>query len=281
MKNKTTPSKHRSRHTNRNTKPINKKNFNTKGGISAGMTYAILAILIAFAGGSLMIGSIAPISTTSPTGGQPVITLPIQANPAKNNLQLFTFPGATYTPTPSPTPTPQPTHEPEPTYEPEPTGDESPPDESCFPEGTKILLANKKQKNIEEIKIGDKVMGYDGTKQMPQTVLRLEAPIRDHLYKLTFADGSILKLTNEHPLFTSDGWKSISPENTAAENPRLLVGVLAVGDLVLDSKNNFIKIISMEYIPGKIQTYNLKSVTGFNNFYADGKLAHNKDGVAL
>jgi len=241
------------------------------------MTYAILAILIAFAGGSLMIGSIAPISTTSPTGGQPVITLPAQTNPTKNNLQLFTFPGATYTPTPSPTPIPTPTVEPEP-----PDDDEPPPDEdSCFPKGTKILLANKKQKNIEEIKIGDKVMGYDGKKQIPEIVIQIETPIRDHLYKLTFIDGSILRLTKEHPIFTSDGWKSISPESTAKENPKLLVDTLAIEDLVLDSKNNFVKITSMEYIPGKIQTYNLKKVTGFNNFYANDKLAHNKDGVAL
>lgn len=244
-----------------------KKIYTAKGGLGAGMTYVILAILVIITGGSLMTGNIIPYS--SPTGGQPVITLPAQTKPAKDDLQLYTFPGATYTPTPSPTPTPTPTPKPKPK-------DDDGGGSTCFPKGTKVLLVDGKQKNIEEIKIGDKVMGYDGTKQISETVLQLESPVRDHLYKLIFSDGSTLKLTREHPVFTSDGWKSISPEETAAENPRLVVGILAAGDLVLNDKNNFIKITSMEYIPGDIQTYNLKIVTGFNNFYADGKLAHNK-----
>lgn len=248
-----------------------KKIYTTKGALSAGMTYVILTILIIIAGGMLMTGSIIPLSTKSPEGGQPVITLPASKNPAKNDLQLFTFPGATYTPTPSPTPTPTPT--------PPPDDDDGGDDGgSCFPKGTKILLANGKQKNIEEIKIGDKIMGFDGTKQISETVLELEAPIRNHLYKLTFADGSVLRLTKEHPLFTPSGWKSISPKDTISENPGLSVGTLTVGEKILNIENNFIKIISIEYIPGKVQTYNLKKVTGFNNFYADGKLAHNKGG---
>ncbi len=270
MKNKTARSKRNTRHAKNKTKSGIKKHYPPKGGLGAGMAYVILSILIVIAGGSLITGGIVPNPNKSPNTGQPVITMPAQTKPAKDDLQLYTFPGATYTPTPSTTPIPQPT--------PKPTDAGGGGGTTCFSKGTKILLVNGEQKNIEEIKIGDKVMGYNGAKQIPQTVIQLETPIRDHLYKLTFSDGSILKLTNEHPLFTSDGWKSIAPEKTAAENPNLLVGVLAVGDYVLDSKNNFVKIISMEYIPGIVQTYNLKSVTGFNNFYANDKLAHNKDG---
>lgn len=97
MKNKLNRSKH-----------PKKKFYTPKGELSSGMAYVVLAILIIVAGGSLMTGNIIPRSY--PTRGQPVITLPIQIKPGKDNLQLYTFPGATYTPTPSPTPLPIPTH---------------------------------------------------------------------------------------------------------------------------------------------------------------------------
>ncbi len=112
MRNKTTISKRNTRHTKNKTKSGRKKNYTPKGELSAGMAYMILAILIIVAGGSLMTGSIIPNPNKSPNTGQPVITIPAQTKPAKNNLQLFTFPGATYTPTPSPTPTPKPTPNP-------------------------------------------------------------------------------------------------------------------------------------------------------------------------
>lgn len=86
----------------KNKTPPNKKVYKAKGGITAGTAYALLAVLIALAGGSLMIGNITSFSSTSPSavGRQPVITVPPKSKAAQNNLQLFTFPGVTYTPTP-------------------------------------------------------------------------------------------------------------------------------------------------------------------------------------
>ncbi len=147
---------------------------------------------------------------------------------------------------------------------------------SCFPAGTKITMADKSQKNIEDVKAGDKVLGYDGKKQVSETVKELESPVRDHLYTLSFSDKTTLSLTREHPLYTPAGWKSISPQDTSKENASLKVQQLKVGDSVLNDKGKYIKIVSMTFKPGDVQTYNLKSVTGNNDFYAGGKLAHNK-----
>jgi hypothetical protein len=122
-----------------------KKTYTPKGELSAGMAYLILAILIIVAGGSLMTGNFIPSSSKSPTDGQPVITLPANTSKAKNNLQLFTFPGATYTPTPTPTPiptaTPEPTSTPGPTNTPGPTtipGPTNTPGPTATPEPTAI-----------------------------------------------------------------------------------------------------------------------------------------------
>ncbi|MBR9692184.1 hypothetical protein GOV06_05365 [Candidatus Woesearchaeota archaeon] len=154
----------------------------------------------------------------------------------------------------------------------------SPPSSSCFPAGTKILMEGNTEKNIEDVEVGDIVIGFDGNKNIPVKVLELESPIRDHLYTLTFEDESTLQLTEEHPLYTRNGWKSISPEATAKENAQLDVGEIKIGDEVLNSEGKFIEIIDMSYEEKSVQTYNLKSVSEYNNFFANGFLAHNKGG---
>lgn len=147
---------------------------------------------------------------------------------------------------------------------------------TCFPAGTRIYMADKTEKNIEDIKIGERVMGYDGKAMKPAVVLELDAPIRDHLYKLIFIDGTTLRLTSEHPIYTSEGWKSVDPQKTFEDVPNLPVKKLSIGDMVFNNKGTYTKLLSMLYIPGNVQTYNLKKVSRFNNFFADSYLAHNK-----
>lgn len=250
---------------------VRKKKYSYKGTAGAGMLYIVFAILVITAGAAVLIGNITP--SVSPTGYQPVVITGPQSESSKNNLQLYTFPAAIYTPTPSPTPSPTPTETPIPNPGPGDGGSYS-----CFPAGTKILMANGTEKNIEEVKTGDKVKGYNGKTNVTETVLATESPIRDHLYKLSLQDGTTLSLTREHPLFTQNGWSSISPESTLQENPNLHVHKINIGDKVLKANGKYIKITDIKYIPGNVQTYNLKTVTGYNDFYANDILAHNKGG---
>jgi len=244
-----------------------------RGALGAGTAYVVMIMLVVLTAGSLMVGNIIP-TTTTVTSGQTVIISTNTPEPRKNNLQLYYFPGATYTPTPTPTTPPQPQVQ----WPHGSGGGGGGGGSTCFPAGTKILMADKTEKNIEDVKAGDHVMGYDGKKAVSEKVLELESPIRDHLYELTFANGSTLQLTNEHPLYTSQGWKSLAPGKTRQENPKLVVGRLYNGDAVLNKDDKYIEIVSITYKPGKVQTYNLKRVTANNNFYADGFLAHNKGG---
>jgi hypothetical protein len=248
-------------------KALNKKY--AKGALGAGFMYATLALLILMAAGSVMIGNIIP-GSKSPQSGQNVIISLRPPEPSKSNLQLYYFPGATLTPTPTATPVPQP-------QESGGGGNKSGGGGgSCFPKGTQIAMADGRQKNIEDVKVGEKILGFNGIKQVEETVLEVEAPIRDHLYQVDLEDGTTLKLTREHPLFTNNGWEAVSPESTAEENPLLVVGKLQQGDKVLNIHNQFIKINKITYLPGKVQTYNLRSVSGFNNYYANNINAHNK-----
>jgi len=154
-----------------------------------------------------------------------------------------------------------------------------PDDTSCFPPGTKVLMSNGEERDIEDVEVGDSVLSYDEEKGMSAVaqVLELESPVRGHLCQLSFADNSFLKLTNEHPVWTDEGWKSINPEATYEEGG-LIVGELEVGDDVIGyggygGKEKEIAEISCQ--SGIFQTYNLKKISKTHTFYADGVLVHN------
>jgi len=249
-----------------------------KGVIDAGTVYGVLLLAIILGGAYMMLGNISP-NTASPDQNQPVIPKKAGDTSTHSNLQLKDFGGITLTPSPTPSPTPTPT----PTTPPINTGGGSGSGggSTCLVAGTKILLADgKTQKNIEDIKPGDKVMGYDTAhkKLAAETVLATDHPIRDHHYTVKLADGTEIGLTREHPLYSEKGWASIDPASTLAENPKLVVAQLTVGDKLLESSGKYVTIVSIQFIPGNVQTYNLKDVTGYNDFVANGIVTHNKGG---
>jgi hypothetical protein len=119
-------------------------------------------------------------------------------------------------------------------------------------------------------------MGFDGIKAVPVRVEALESPVRDHYYQLSFADGSSIRLTREHPLYTTQGWKALAPESTARENPTLSVDSLHVGDEVFTASGDYRTLMEISLRPGQVQTYNLKALSGFNTFFVNGFLVHTK-----
>jgi len=97
------------------------------------------------------------------------------------------------------------------------------------------------------------------------------------IYTLTFNDSSVLKLTNEHPIYVKNkGWSSISPEITW-ETHHLIVNKLEIGDKIVKVNGTVVLMnISYKEYPEGIQTYNLKTILHHHNYYADGVLVHNK-----
>lgn len=154
---------------------------------------------------------------------------------------------------------------------------------SCFLAGTKITLADRKTKNIEDIKIGDKVLSFNEFNNQFQIeeVLELESPIRDHYYIITFEDNSSLNVTDEHPIYSKSnekiGWSSINPKNTLKyDNIKTIK--LSVGDLVFTQNKNWKKIQNWKKIEGDVKTYNLKTISNTHTFFTNEILVHNKGG---
>ena len=96
---------------------------------------------------------------------------------------------------------------------------------SCFTGETRIAMADGTSRPIELVVVGDHVLGQNGTNRV-EVIERPPLGSRT-LYALN--DGPFF-VTAEHPFLTEDGWKAIDPAATAAENPHLVVGRLAVGD---------------------------------------------------
>jgi len=148
---------------------------------------------------------------------------------------------------------------------------------TCFPAGTKILMSDGQQKNIEDVAVGDKVISQSETgKKSVSAVTTLDTPIRDNMCQINFEGGGKINLTNEHPLLTTTGWKAIIPNKLAYQEPNLVVGTFVKGDKIIKSDGSVGTIKSIACRSETVQTYNLILDGNAHTYFADGYLAHNK-----
>tara|TARA_B100000683_G_scaffold100837_1_gene99687 strand:- start:2480 stop:4531 length:2052 start_codon:yes stop_codon:yes gene_type:complete len=159
---------------------------------------------------------------------------------------------------------------------------------TCFAAGTEISLANGDVKNIEDVVVGEEVLGWDGTKIVPSTVTAI-----DHRHKVgshadackslgdepslyTINDTGI-EFTPEHPFLTKDGWKSLVPDweqepYKSEQEPKFL----QVGDFIFkDGDWEEIKDIRIVRSDADEQVYNI-TVKDISSYLANGIVVHNK-----
>lgn len=140
----------------------------------------------------------------------------------------------------------------------EPT-DESDPEESttCFLADTKIVTYNPAfslaseqvyYKNIQEIKIGDKVISLNPeTNELAySTVTEIFHHTADEMKDGYLIINKILKITSNHPVFVNDRY--------------ITAGELKIGDIIFG-----VKITSIEHISAKEDSYNIM-VEPYNNY---------------
>jgi len=164
------------------------------------------------------------------------------------------------------------------------------PPTSCFPAGTQILMGDGNYKNIEDVKIGEFVLSYDfdKNKTVRAEVLDLESPIREGYYKIISNGDNIINVTDEHPFYIKKqtgelGWGAINISHTKEELGSSYLGdneliSLEIGDFIFNNEGNWIQVDYFEYVEGEIQTFNLKSIDKYNDFFVNDLLVHNKGG---
>lgn len=151
-------------------------------------------------------------------------------------------------------------------------------DGCCFPAGTKITMADGTIKNIENIRIGDKILAYDPSKGRFYTwrVKTIGRPLRP----LMTINNGLVKSTIDHPFYVKKatgetGWAAYYVEN--AEKAITFSGKLfkmEIGDKLFTSDKKWIEISNIEFDPEPVQTYNLLSYSGTKTYFANNLLVY-------
>lgn len=150
----------------------------------------------------------------------------------------------------------------------------------CFVAGTQVLIDfDGNTKNIEDMAAGDTVVSYNiETGKNYLTEVKRLAINKKSLYMadVTLSDGTIVTMTDYHPLYCKDGWKSLTGYKG--------YDILTIGDEVKTINGySTIKSINQYALQEPIWTYTLDVRDAGeepdddtnDNFYANGIVAHN------
>ena len=137
---------------------------------------------------------------------------------------------------------------------------------TCLGEGTQIMLWDGSTKNIEDIRYNDLLLVWNhdtGTYGYEYPAWIEKAGTTDHYTKVTFSDGSELKVVVDHRVFSKRLNKYVN----------ILSGELNIGDEVVSLKDgvSYVSIVSFEEINEEIKYYNIIT-TRYFNYIADGLL---------
>lgn len=160
---------------------------------------------------------------------------------------------------------------------------------TCFAAGTQVSLSNGDTKNIEDIVVGDEVLGWNGESLEPAFVTAIDhrhnvsshaeacKSLGDEPSLYTINDTG-LEFTPEHPFLTKEGWKSLVPNpNDAPYKTEQEPMVLQVGDSILrNGEWEEIDTIGIVRSIPEERVYNI-TVKGLHSYVVNGVVCHNKE----
>jgi len=149
-----------------------------------------------------------------------------------------------------------------------------------FPAGTKITMDDGTEKNIENVKIGNKVLSYN-VESDEYTSWRIKMIVKT-IHPLITINNGVIQATVDHPFYIkkvdgSEGWGAY--DNSEVENALNYNGnflKLEVGDQLLNEEGKWIEIENINYNPDLVQTYNILSFSGKKTYFANDVLAYEK-----
>lgn len=113
---------------------------------------------------------------------------------------------------------------------------------TCFVAGTAVLMADNTYKMIEEIAAGEQVKSYNfkTNAYCVGTVSEAVVGTTNRLAMVTYSNSTYVVMSEGHPLYTEDGWHSITNKNGYP--------TLEVGDKVLTGSSNYLEITDIQII---------------------------------
>lgn len=151
----------------------------------------------------------------------------------------------------------------------------------CFLAGTKVVMEDGSEKNIEDIVEGDVVISFNEftLRNEPKKVIGLKKPIHSDIVKYVFSNQTEIICTFDHPFYV-DGLELASYAPFLTNKRYELnkeVRQIKVGDILYVSngvsKTALKDIIELD--ENETQTY-IITIEDNHNFYANGILVHNK-----
>lgn len=160
--------------------------------------------------------------------------------------------------------------------------------ETCFAAGTEISLENGDTKNIEDIVVGDEVLGWNGEEIESAIVIDTDhrhtvgshseaCELLGHEASLYTINNTGIEFTPEHPFLTKEGWKSLVPdirqEPYKTQSPAQL---LQLGDYInVNGEWEEITEIKVVRSDASENVYNI-TVDKLHSYIANGIIVHNK-----
>ncbi len=132
---------------------------------------------------------------------------------------------------------------------------------SCLVEGTKILMADGRYKNVEDIDYDDlmAVWSYDtGSLVYEYPIWIEEERVSNEYLKISFSDGTSLKTYGEHGIYNYDLGMFVITEDREHFN----VGTTVAK--VKDGKLKTVKVTDLKYIKKEVKVYHIISAHYFN-----------------
>lgn len=145
-------------------------------------------------------------------------------------------------------------------------------DVHCFAKGTKIQMADKSTRNIEDLKIGDQItyMDFESKELKVTTIEKLESVAHHGLVTYQFESGLTITSTQDHPYhLLKKGWASLKPDHSAQYEGFEGIQKIEVGDLFITA-NGAERLTNFTHLPGHRQTFTISKVSVGNNFIANG-----------
>lgn len=145
----------------------------------------------------------------------------------------------------------------------------------CFVAGTQVLMNDGTTKNIEDVIEGNIVLSYNEiTNKYEKNVVTgcITNINTTNLARVVLNDGTSIEMNEYHPIYTEEGWKSLTNYNGYP--------TLTKKDKILSVDGKFIPITSIESWREEtpIITYNLSVANNHNYFVGTTPiLVHNAD----
>ncbi len=134
-----------------------------------------------------------------------------------------------------------------------------PPIETCFIAGTKILMGDKSEKNIEDIKIRDKVLSYNKMNSKLEIQEVINTKIINEKKGYILINGNLGAIADQ-PLMTVEGWKRADE--------------LTIKDKLFNKDEKYEEIKSIEKKGKNLLSYDL-TIKETHDYFANDILAHN------